>query len=125
VDDGRDLRALGRGLVGLHALLMERERRAYEARHGRVGSAELLRLLLHDDHFAWLRPLSTLMAEIDELVDTDEPLAVDDAERVLRTTHRLLKSADTGAFQDNYREALQESPDVVMAHARISAMLRR
>ena len=109
----------------LHALLMDRERQAYEGRHGRVGSAELLRLLLGDEHFAWLRALSSLMAEVDELADTDEAVPTADVDRLLDETHRLLKSGDRGAFQDKYRVALQESPDVVMAHARISAVLRR
>lgn len=125
MDEGREhLRALGRGLVRLHALLMERERRAYENQHGPVGSGELLRLLLGDEHFAWLRSLSILMAQVDELVDAEEPLAPGDAERLFREAHRLLKSGDNGVFQDKYREALQESPDVVMVHAGISEVLR-
>ena len=119
------LRELARGLVRLHSLLLERERRVYEERHGAVGSRELLHLLLHDQHFAWLRSLSTLMARIDELVDAEEPITAVDAERLLGEVYRLLKSGDSGAFQDKYRDALQESPDVVMVHAGITAVLRR
>jgi hypothetical protein len=70
-----------------------------------------------------LRPLSTLIARMDELVDTDEPVAPADAEAAFREVYRLLKSADSGAFQDTYRQALQDSPDVVMAHAGVSAVL--
>jgi hypothetical protein len=125
MDDHRErLRALARGLLALHALLMERERLAYEGVYGRVNAGELLRLLLGDEHFAWLRALSSLMARIDELVDTGEPLPARDVERLMGETHGLLKSGDGGAFQDKYRVALQESPDVVMAHARITAVLR-
>jgi hypothetical protein len=118
------LRDLARRLVRLHSLLLERERRIYEERHGRVGSPELLRLLLNDAHFAWLRSLSMLMARIDEFVDSEDPITAADAERVLAEVQRLLKSGDSGAFQDKYRDALQESPDVVMVHAGISAVLR-
>ena len=118
------LRELAGRLVRLHSLLMDRERRSYEDQHGPVGSRELLHLLLHDQRFAWLRSLSTLMAHIDELVDADEPIARGDVERLLGETHRLLKSGDSGAFQDKYRDALQESPDVVMVHAGITAVLR-
>jgi hypothetical protein len=125
VDDHRGrLRDLSRGLVRLHSLLLARERRTYEREHGEVGAHELLHLLLTHEHFAWLRALSTLMARIDELVD-EEAIGVDDAQAVLRETYRLLKSGDSGAFQDKYRDALQESPDVVMAHAGISELLRR
>src|SRR5437762_2041063 len=126
VDHDRErLRELSAGLVRLHALLMDRERRAYEDRHGPVGPRELLQLLLHDEHFAWLRSLSILMAQIDALVDANESVADDEAQGVLRETYRLLKSGESGVFQDKYRDALQESPDVVMAHAGISEMLRR
>jgi len=126
VDQDRErLRDLSAGLVRLHALLLDRERRAYEARHGPVGSWELLQLLLHDEQFAWLRSLSTLMAQIDALVDTDEPVAAADAQGLMREAYRLLSSGDRGAFQDKYRAALQDSPDVVMTHAGISGKLRR
>jgi hypothetical protein len=125
VDQARErLRDLSAGLARLHALLLDRERRAYEDRHGPVGSRELLQLLLHDEHFAWLRSLSILMAQIDTLVDADEPVATGDAEGLLREAYRLLKSGDGGAFQDKYRAALQDSPDIVMAHAGVSEVLR-
>ena len=124
-EDRQQLRNLSQRLIPLHLLLLERERRVYEERNGAVGSRELLHLLLHDAHFAWLRPLSTLMAEIDAMVDADDPDVPFDAARMLRRTHQLLKSGDRGAFQDKYREALQDSPDLVMAHASVSELLRR
>ena len=108
----------------LHALLMDRERRAYERTYGPVSPGELLRLLLGDEQFAWLRSLSGLMAQVDEVVDASEPVAAADAERLRRATYRLLKSDDGGVFHEKYREALQDSPDVVMAHAKITAALQ-
>jgi len=126
VDQDRDrLRDLSRRLTRLHTLLLERERRAYENEHGRVAPRELLHLLLHDDQFLWLRSLSTLMAQIDAVVDAEDPVAEQDAQRLLRETYGLLKSGESGAFQDKYRDALQDSPDVVMAHAGISEVLRK
>ena len=126
MDDERErLRQLSAGLVQLHGLLLDRERRAYEYSRGPVGAHELLHLLLNHEHFAWLRSLSTLMAQIDAMVDDDEPLVLEDARRLLREAHRLLKSGDSGAFQDKYRDALQESPEVVMVHAGISKVLQR
>src|SRR5947207_4954756 len=118
------LRELSSRLVRLHSLLLDRERRAYEDQHGPVGPRELLHLLINDEQFAWLRSLSTLMAQIDALVDAGEPVAVADAQLLLRETYRLLKSGDSGAFQNKYPDALQESPDVVMVHAGISELLR-
>jgi hypothetical protein len=126
VDTERErLRDLSRELFRLHGLLLDRERRTYEHMHGPVAGHALLQLLLHHDHFAWLRALSGLMALVDEAVDSDEPVPAADAERLLRETHRLLKSGDEGVFHTKYRDALQESPDVVMVHAGITEVLRR
>jgi hypothetical protein len=125
MDPERDrLRDLSARLTRLHGLLLDRERRAYEARHGTVGAHELLTLLLHDAQFAWLRALSSMMAQIDAAVDQEEAITAADAQRALRATYQLLKSGDSGPFQDKYRDALQESPDVVMAHADVSRVLR-
>ena len=93
-------------------------------RHGRVGARELLGLLLHDPQFAWLRSLSMLMTQIDAAVDELDPITADDAQRACLEAYRLLKSGDSGAFQDKYRDALQDSPDIIMAHARVSEVLR-
>ena len=60
---------------------------------------------------------------MDALVDADEPIASADAQTMFGVVYGLLKSGDMGAFQDKYRQALQDSPDVVMAHAGVSAIL--
>jgi hypothetical protein len=109
----------------LHGLLLERERRAYEASNGSTTSPELFRLVLHDDRFVWLRSLSRMIARVDAVVDAGEPLAAEQAERALDDVYRLLKSGEAGEFQRKYHAALQESPDVVMAHADVSKLLRR
>ena len=124
MDQDRDrMRALSTRLLKLHGVLLDRERRAYEERHGLVASRELLHLLLHDESFAWLRSLSSMIAKIDEVVDADEPLPPDSMQAAFREAHRLLKSGTGGAFQDKYHLALQESPDVIMAHAAVSRVL--
>jgi len=110
-------------LIRLHKVLLDRERHAYEQRHGSIPSGELLRLVLHDEQFSWLRVLSAMIAEIDAIVDAEEPLEHENAQNVFREAHRLLKSGGAGDFQDKYHIALQESPDVVMAHADVSRVL--
>ena len=117
------LRELSERLMRLHRLLLDRERLAYEARHGAVPSRELFNLLLYDETFAWLRPLSKMIARIDEVVDATEPPAEHDARRLFQDTHALLKSDAQGAFHAKYRDALQDSPDVIMAHADVSKVL--
>jgi hypothetical protein len=118
------LRDISRRLMPLHRLLLERERRRYEARHGPIHPATVLDLVLHHEHFAWLRTLSSVMAKIDEVADGADPVTERDVAAVRRELYRLLKSGDTDLFQEKYRDALQASPDVVMAHAAVSALLR-
>jgi hypothetical protein len=117
------LRDLSARLLRLHGILLDRERRTYEERHGAVASRELLHLLLHDEHFSWLRSLSSMIAKIDEVVDAHEPLPPESLQSAFREAHRLLKSGTGGAFQDKYHLALQDSPDVIMAHAAVSRVL--
>ena len=122
--DRERLRDLSARLVRLHRVLLDRERRAYEDQHGAIPSGELFRLVLDHETFAWLRVLSMMIAQIDAVVDADEPVAAQDADNALRESYRLLKAGGGGAFQEKYHEALQSSPDVVMAHAEVSKVLR-
>jgi len=117
------MRVLSSRLLRLHGVLLDRERRAYEERHGSIASRELLHLLLHDARFSWLRSLSSMIAKIDEVVDADEPLPPQSLQSAFREAHRLLKSGTGGDFQDKYHLALQDSPDVIMAHAAVSRVL--
>jgi len=107
----------------LHRLLLDRERGLYEDRHGAIPTRELFSLVLNDEQFAWLRSLSTLIAQIDEVVDADEAVAPETVQSAFREAHRLLKSGDPSDFRDRYHAALQDSPDIVMAHAGVSKVL--
>ena len=84
---------------------------------------QLLQLLLYDEQFTWLRPLSGLMARIDEALDDDCEVPRSGVERLFRDVEALLRSDREGAFETRYRDALQESPDVVMAHADVVKLL--
>jgi hypothetical protein len=124
VDQDRDrLRDLNTRLLRLHGVLLDRERRAYEDRHGSVASRELLHLVLYDAQFSWLRSLSAMIANLDAIVDADEPISPESIRSVYRETFRLLKSGEGGDFQAKYIVALQDSPDVIMAHAAVSRVL--
>ena len=119
------LPALRDRLLGLHKTLLDEETRVYQARHGReVVAAELFQLVLHDEHFAWLRSLSGLISNIDAALDEagDVPGAPSEKPFV-EQTRGLLRSEGNGPFETKYRDALQRSPDVVMAHAAVIKVL--
>ena len=115
------LNQLRKPLLHLHKTLLDLEREAYERAHGRVdNSYAVLQLVLHDPWFAWLRSLSELMVEIDQMLDAKEPVAESDAIAVVNHARVLLTPSETGSgFQKKYFSALQQSPEVVLAHSEV------
>jgi hypothetical protein len=113
------LNQLRKPLLHLHKTLLDLEREAYERRHGRVdNSYEVLQLVMHDPWFAWLHSLSELVVRIDEMLDAKEPLKESEAVAVIDQTRVLLTPSENGSgFQKKYFSSLQQSPDVVLAHA--------
>lgn len=119
------LRVVRQSLLRLHKSLLEWEREAYERAHGRIESSyELLRLVMHDPWFAWLRHLSELIVQIDEMLDAEEPLTQTTATAMLDQARVLLAATEAGnEFQRKYFAALQKSPDVVLAHSETVKLL--
>jgi hypothetical protein len=124
-----ELTALTNTLRKLHLALIEHTRIAYERVHGSVaGPGELLQLLTRAPEFAWLHPLSELMAWIDELLDPkrDPRPQPEEAAAVRNELSRMLGiTPDPGhPFAARYLPVLQESPHAVMAHSAVREALR-
>jgi len=125
-----ELKELRHGLLRLHKLLLELERRDYERARGRIGNSyEFLQLVLKDPWFDWLHRLSELIVQIDEALDTREvehPMTDEDAKALIERAKTLLAPSETGTqFQKNYFLALQQSPDVVLLHSEVMRLLGR
>ena len=69
-------------LLSLHRALLEHERRAYEKEHGRTSPADFLQVVMRDPALAWLAPLTSLIARLDEVQEGE--FAAKCAERVQR-----------------------------------------
>ncbi|MBH0200734.1 MAG: hypothetical protein HP496_00125 [Nitrospira sp.] len=112
-------------LLRLHKALLDDERVAYERVHGRVPSnGAFLQLVLNDAWFAWLRPLSQSIAKLDELSESDEAASSEEIPALLASVQALMVPTEEGeGFSRQYHEALQRSPDVVLAHAAVRALL--
>ena len=121
----RALKDLRHGLLRLHKTLLDSEQVTYERIHGRVeSSGQLLQLVMIDPWFAWLRPLSHLVVRIDEMMEAEQETTVQDIAKVLTEVRGLLKPSEVGeGFERNYYEALQRTPDVVLAHAHVKKLL--
>lgn len=115
----RQLDEAHHGLLRVHKALLDHERARYEAANGPIGGpGAFLQLVIHDPSFSWLRPISEFVVQIDEFVSAREPRNPADGDALLDQARSLLVPSESGTdFQRAYYRALQESDDVVEAHA--------
>lgn len=113
-------------LLELHKTLVDMERASYEGAIGPIQSPnQFLQLLTNDPWFAWLRPLSQLIVEMDKAMEESETVGPKEIQELFRQARSLLVVSEEGeGFGRNYFEALQNAPDVVLAHAQVARLLR-
>jgi plasmid stabilization system protein ParE len=119
------VRAARLALLDLHKTLIDIERVRYEHSRGRIESPHhALQLLMNDPFFAWLRPLAQTIIQFDEWLADEHARRARASGELLASAARVLSDpGGTGPFAHEYRRALQDSPDVVVAHARAVALL--
>jgi len=114
------LRELSKALLPLHRALIEAARDDYAFAYGKtVGPAQLLQLITDDPFFAWLKPMTSLIVEIDEMARVD--FETDDARAVAARVEQLFE----GAFSERYVPLLQRDVDAAIAHAAIRRALAK
>jgi hypothetical protein len=120
------LTVLRGALLQLHKALLDAERISYEASFGKIASPyQFLHLLTTDPWFAWLAPVTQLIAVMDEMLDAPEPLTVAGVEATAQRMKTLLMPTEAGeGFSRHYDEALQRDPDVLFAHAAAAKLIR-
>ena len=65
----RNLREARTRMLRLHKILLDVERADFERESGPLTSGALLQLVINHEQFAWLRKLSAMVVQIDELLD--------------------------------------------------------
>jgi hypothetical protein len=122
MSDTEDWKRLSQALMGLHRALIQRARKDYEGEHGPIESpAQLLRLLTSEPSFAWLRPLSELIVNIDEASEFDDAARQRVSAAVRSSVEQLI--APPGAtplseeFSQRYWPIMLEDAEVTMCHA--------
>ena len=120
------LTGLREALLLLHKALLESEKVSYEATFGKIASPyQFLKLLTEDPWFAWLSPMTQLIAAMDERLEAKPPLTVADVDALVAQARTLLVATEGGeGFSRHYDEALQRTPDVVFAQAAVAKLLR-
>jgi hypothetical protein len=113
-------------LLTLHKALLDSERTAYEIVHGEIASpAAFLQLLINDNWFAWLRPVTSLLVQIDEaLAAKNPPRSQDELNRLMEDTRALLSpSREADEFWKRYAGAVQRDPGVAVLHDQLEKQL--
>jgi hypothetical protein len=116
------IQELATELKVLHKALLQAGRAAYEAEHGPVEGMQLLHLVVHDPAFASLRPLSELMADLDAVIDPEEPLNDEEQGAVRGELEHLLSPAG-GELRVTLTAFIQQAADVASAYARVRRIL--
>jgi len=118
------LRELSKHLLPLHRALIETARADYAALVAPInGPGHLLQLLNEDSLFAWLKPLTSLIVDIDEMARVDFTQA--DFDAIVARVDGLFGSAPEAAFANQYVPVLQRDVDVAIAHAALRQVVTR
>ena len=111
------LRELSRTLIPVHRRLIESAKSDYAFAYGaNARPSELVELLQNDPFFAWLKPLTAVIVDIDEMARTDFEVA--DVTAIVDRIEKLLG-------ETKYIEMLQRDVDVATGHAALRRVMRR
>ena len=116
------LREVSKALIPLHRHLIDAAKEDYAFAYAPVDTpSRLLNLVTSDPFFAWLKPLTSLIVNIDEMARTDfEPA---DAARVADGVEQLFVTNGDAAFAERYLPLLQRDVDVAVGHAALRKAL--
>jgi hypothetical protein len=118
------LREAWKQLLPLHRALIDAAGADYSANVAPVtGPGHLLQLLQDDPFFFWLKPLTSLIVDIDSMARTDFERT--DVDVVVSRIERLFGAKADPDFTAQYIPILQREVDVAIAHAAIRQILPR
>jgi hypothetical protein len=118
----RDLEAVSRALQAVHRQVLEAEGAFLPGR----SALDLLDRLIKDPEWAWLRALSTLIADLDEMLAGDEDVTANDAAAAAQRVRALvfgLGEPGDEAFLERYRPLLQASGALASAHGDLKRLV--
>ncbi len=114
-----NLERISKVLKAVHKQLLDNERIAAEIRLNRhLAPLEFFNLLTRDESFAWLKPLSALMAEVDEFLDETENVSESDIAKFRDRIEFVLRDPSS-KLATRYLQYLPQDPDFIIAHAEL------
>jgi uncharacterized membrane protein YoaK (UPF0700 family) len=120
-----ELKRFRDALLNLHRELLQAQRIEVERITGRMNSGEWLSAAIDDTRFAWLQDLTSLIAQVDEVIGSGGMPDPGGSAGELKGRARVLVAPPDPAteFGARYLRALQDDPDVVLAHRDVTALL--
>lgn len=116
------LRALSRTMQDLHRQILELERNAHPGR----PATEMLDRLINDPEWAWLRPVSQLIADIDHVDATTPDFTQHELEAVAGQIREMIyeqRDSPNDGFLARYRPLLQQSAALAAGHGELKRLL--
>ena len=117
------LREVSKLLLPLHRALIDAAKEDYALAVAPVKPAQLLQLLTDDPFFEWLKPVTSLIVDIDEMVRTDFEAA--DVAAIADRIDSLVGAKAEDAFSSQYIPMLQRSVDIAIGHAALRKAVSR
>ncbi len=118
------LRETSKALLPLHRALIEAAKADYSFTVAPIESpTQLLQLIQGDAFFEWLRPVTALIVDIDEMVRRD--FTTEDALAIAERLDALFGPKADPAFSERYVPLLQREIDVTVGHAELRKLNAR
>jgi len=111
-------------ILRLHKLLVDDERQTYENQNGQMSSGQFLQILLGNESFSWLRKFSTLIVEIDEMLELNDGYSKEIIEKHFIQLQNLLNfdSIDK-EFNLKYKNSIQNNSEIKAKHKELKGLL--
>ena len=112
-----------KGLLRLHKTLIDSERAVFERESGPMTNGEFLQALLNEPFFAWLRPYSGLIVELDETLHNGEQVTESMSRAYVERVRALVASGDSKE-ETRYHEVVRRDTDVLLAHVELNSRIQ-
>lgn len=113
-----------RGLMRLHKALIDAERSDFERARGPINNSQLLSALIEDPFFAWLRPFSGLIVEIDEALAAREPMSPAAARQYVERVQELVATpVDEPPELSRLEQVRTRHPEVLLLHLELNSRI--
>ncbi len=121
-----NLKEVRNEMLGLHKTLMGIERGNHEAQHGKVTNVQLLNLLFEHENFIWLREISVLVTDVDELLASKQGIEQAEADRLFARAKVLFDEGEEFYdFKQKYQANLDTESEVAFHHVKIKKLLAK